>query len=182
MQETLEIAQRQLQDGSIDKTSVKAIEPVIRSCQEKAKAMLEIFQQIEKAEKDAKDAKAAKDGPVLDLYRKTVLRLGKAHRVEALMQDILKGLKALAINQLFKLVTQDQIARLEKAIQELSEVEPSVPDSDFETAGTMNVNQNIAAGGKGNQAINRGENQDNTFGNKFQSGGGPMSFGMGFHE
>ena len=69
---------------------------------------------------------------------------------------------------------------LEKAIQELSEVEPSVPDSDFETAGTMHVTQNIAAGGKGNQAVNRGNRQDVTFGSKFEMQSGNMTFGTDF--
>ena len=53
---------------------------------------------------------------MLEFYHRIVILLGKAHWVEALMKDILKGLKELAINQLFKTVTQSQMARLEKAI------------------------------------------------------------------
>jgi hypothetical protein len=96
------------------------------------------------------------------------------------MQDILKGLKELAINQLFKTATQSQIARLEETIQGLSKVEPSVPDSDFENSGTLNVTQNVAQGGTGNQAVNREGQQENVFGNQFKLSGGNMNFGTDF--
>ncbi|KAG9237869.1 hypothetical protein BJ875DRAFT_114429 [Amylocarpus encephaloides] len=92
------------------------------------------------------------------------------------MEGILKGLKDLAINQLFKTATQSQMVRLEKAIQELSEVEPSVLDSDFGDSGPLNVTQNVTHGGTGNQAVNRGGKQENVFGQKFLSQGGAMNF------
>jgi len=174
VEQTLEAARSQLLVASLDEASAKAIEPVIKGCQEKANALLAIFQKIDNGKKDTKN------GWVTELYRTVVIPLGKAHRVEALMKDILKGLKDLAINQLFKTATQSQMARLEKAIQELSEVEPSVSDSDFEDSGALNVTQNVAQGGTGNQAVNRGEKQENVFGNQFQSQGGAMSFGTDF--
>lgn len=176
MEATLDAARSQLIGVTLDDASAKAIEPIITGCKEKANALLAIFQKIDNGRKDAKD------GLLLEFYRRTVIPLGKAHRVEVLMKNILEGLKKLAMNQLFKTATQSQIAGLEKAIQALSEVEPSVPDSDFEGSGLLNVTQNVGEGATGNQAINRGGNQENVFGNQFQSQGGAMSFGTDFFK
>ena len=174
MIETLQTARSQLQVAHLDEVSTKAIEPVIKGCQEKAAELLVIFQKIDNGKIDAKD------GWVLEVYRTIVITRGKAHRAEILMQDILNCLKKLAINQLFKTATQSQIARLEEAIRGLSRVEPSVPDSDFDVSGALNVTQNVSQGGTGNQAVNRGGTQENIFGNQFQSQGGPMNFDTDF--
>lgn len=92
----------------------------------------------------------AKDGSALDIYRTTLLRLGKAHRVETLMQGILKALQDLAVNQSFRTATQSQMAALKEAVDKLSNVESSVPDSDFVSPLTHNT-QHVSAGGVGNQ-------------------------------
>jgi hypothetical protein len=46
----------------------------------------DIFDKVEKG------VKSAKDGSVLDFYRTSLVRLGKAHRVEILMRVHLEGL------------------------------------------------------------------------------------------
>lgn len=102
----------------------------------------------------------AKDGSVLGFYRTSLLRLGKGNRVETLMQDILKGLRALAVNQLFRTATQSQMAKLEEAIEKLSHVESSIPDSDFESSGTHNT-QHVGPGGIGNQYNHSGLGHQN---------------------
>ncbi|KAH8889904.1 WD domain-containing protein [Thozetella sp. PMI_491] len=175
VQDILEAARRQLQDAIPDDSSADAIGPTIQSCQEKANALLEIFQKIDK------EKTGVKGRPAFDVYRTTVLRLGKAHRVETLMQDILKGLKGLAIRHLFQTPTQIQVTELEKRIQELSKVEPSMPDSDLEAKGTM-ITQHVADHGTGNIANHTGPGQMKAIfgGNNFESGGAPMHFGMGF--
>jgi hypothetical protein len=165
MEETLEAARTQLTRGPLDDASAKA------------NALLAIFQKIDNGRKDAKVAW------VLEFYRTTVIPLGKAHRVEVLMKDILEGIeKMLAIYQLFKTATRSQMAELEKAIQALSEVEPSVPDLDSDGPGPLNVTQNVGEGATGNQAINKEGKQENVFGNQFQSQGGAMSFGTDFFK
>ena len=58
----------------------------------------------------------------------------------------------------------------------LSKAEPSVPDSDFENSGTLNVTQNVAQGRTGNQAVNREGRQENVFGNQFNTSNGGMNF------
>ncbi|KAH7141570.1 hypothetical protein B0J13DRAFT_557045 [Dactylonectria estremocensis] len=167
-QDTLGLARDQLQDLALDEPSKKAIQPIVSGCEEKAKMLQDIFEKVEKG------TKKAKGGSVLDLYRTFLLRLGKAHRVEALMQGILRGLDALATNQLFKTATQSQMAQLKEAIDQLSNVESSVPDSDFESSGT-HITQNVAQGGTAKQVFSTGGHMENIFGHQFNSGGGGIN-------
>jgi hypothetical protein len=167
---TLGLARNQLRVVDLDESSRRAIEPILSECHEKAIVLRDIFQRVDKGKKDAKD------GSVLDFYRTTLLRLGKAHRVESLMQGILRGLKELAINQLFRTATQSQMVKLEHAIDRLSSVGTSVPDSDFESCVT-NITQNIAKGGTGYQPVNRGHAQNNNFGTGKQFNAQTMNFG-----
>ncbi|KAL6406443.1 Ankyrin repeat, PH and SEC7 domain containing protein secG [Ilyonectria robusta] len=148
-QDTLSLAHDQLQGLALDEPSKKAIQPIVSGCEEKAKMLQDIFEKVEKG------TKKAKDGSVVDFYRTSLLRLGKAHRVETLMQGILRGLDALATNQLFKTATRSQITQLKEAIDQLSNVESSVPDSDFE--GSMANSQNIASGGTGYLSVITGQ-------------------------
>jgi hypothetical protein len=113
VQDTLDLARDQLLGTDLGESSTCAIESILRDCHEKARVLLDIFQKVDKEKKDVNN------WSVLDFYRTTLLRLGKAHRVETLMQGILGGLKALAINQLFRAATQSQIASLEEAIKRL---------------------------------------------------------------
>ncbi|KAH7118110.1 hypothetical protein B0J13DRAFT_570440 [Dactylonectria estremocensis] len=132
-QDTLGLARDQLQGLALDESSKKALQPLVSGCEEKAKMLQDIFEKVEKG------VKSAKDGSVLDFYRASLLRLGKAQRVETLMQGILRGLDALATNRLFKTATQSQMAQLKEAIDQLSNVESSVPDTDFDSSVTQNI-------------------------------------------
>ncbi|RYP51033.1 hypothetical protein DL768_003533 [Monosporascus sp. mg162] len=123
-QDTLGLAREQLQGLALDESSKEALQPLVCGCEEKAKMLQAIFEKFEKGVRNAKE------GSVLDFYRISVLRLGKAHRVETLMQGILRDLDALATNQLFRTATRSQMAELKEAINQLSKVESSVPDSD----------------------------------------------------
>ncbi|KUJ12153.1 WD domain-containing protein [Mollisia scopiformis] len=177
VEDTLKIARQQLLGKSVDESTKKAIEPYIIASEEKAKSLRDIFKKVEQGQVQGKDTKG---WSVVDFYRTTVVPMGKAHRVESLMKDILEAVKNLATYQVFKTATQQQVKKLEDAINELAKVEPSLPDSDFEAKSTTNVSQSVAEGGKGNQAVNSGPGQqDNNFGNKFESGGGAFNFGEG---
>ncbi|RKK90395.1 hypothetical protein BFJ68_g16461 [Fusarium oxysporum] len=158
-QDTLGLARDQLQTLALNESSKKALQPLVSDCEEKAKMLQDIFEKVEKG------AKSAKDGSVLEFYRTSLLRLGKANRVETLMRGILKDLDALATNQLFKAATQSQMAQLNEAIDRLSNVESSVPDSDFESAPNS---QYIASGGKGYQSNITGQDH------KIVSGSGKL--------
>ncbi|KAL2686827.1 hypothetical protein Neosp_004369 [[Neocosmospora] mangrovei] len=172
VQETLENVQQQLEGGSLDESAVIPVQNTVGRCKTSADSLLQIFQDVEKQYKNGKD------GSVVDFYRARVLRLGKRHRVESLMQDLMRGLESLAVNRLFKTATQSQLTRLEEAIAELSQAESSVPDSMFEGSRAPKTVQHIAQGGHGNQAVNQGQNQQNAFGaNQYNSQGGAMNFG-----
>ena len=169
-QDTLRLAREQLRGLALDESTKQALQPLVSACEEKAKMLQAIFEKVEKGVKNEKD------GSVLDFYRTSVLRLGKAHRVETLMQGILRDLDALATNRLFRVATQSQIAELKEAVDQLSNVESSVPDSDFDSLGTNF--QHIAPGGTGYQSNITGQDH------KINSGGGKlynaqtMNFGM----
>lgn len=174
VKETLDIVRQQIQASSLPDATRKAMDPSIRECQGNINALNDIFQDIEKKN----DKKTTEWAALVNTYRTMLLRLGKAHRVETLMQSMLNSLKALAIHQLFMVATKAQVGKLEAAIRELSEVEPSLPDSDFE-AGTSNFGQSIGSGGSGNMFNAVGGPMTNKFGNEFNATGN-MSFGTDF--
>jgi len=89
-----------------------------------------------------------------------VLKLGKAKRVETLMENIVKDVLIVAVHRVFVPVTQDKVKALEDAQEELKKVPPSIPDSDFEAgAGVAN---------------NWGKDQLNNFGGTFNNVKGHM--------
>ncbi|KXX83103.1 Ankyrin repeat domain-containing protein 50 [Madurella mycetomatis] len=113
-QKSLDQARNGLRGVDLDESTRKAIEPVINDCQEKAKALLEIFQEVDKAKNHAGGQSA------FGTPRALMLCFRKANQVQTLMQDILRGLEALAINQSFRTATQAQVDKLKQAIEEFS--------------------------------------------------------------
>ncbi len=137
---TLCLARDQLKDRKLDSASISVIEPIVSNCHAKANELHEIFKEIE-----GKKAKA--DWPAISgFYYDYVLGLGKTHRVEALMKDILGNIQELALNQFFRLSTHNEAKQLEDAIEQLSDVDSSVPDSFFRTAGPSGI-MNVGSGG-----------------------------------
>jgi len=167
-EETLSLACKQLEGQALDESSKKTLEPLVSDCRDKAEMLQKIFKKVEEK------AKSANEGSALHFYRMSLLRLGKAHRVETLMHGILKGLDALATNQLFRTATESQIAKLEEAIGEMSKRESSVPDSDLENG--MN-SQYISSGGTGYQSNISGEDHKIVSGSGRQYNAGTMHFG-----
>ncbi|SPO04105.1 uncharacterized protein DNG_06788 [Cephalotrichum gorgonifer] len=158
-QDTLGLARYQLQGRALDESAKKAIQPFVVGCEEKAKMLQNIFEKVERGMQNARH------GSVFESYRTSLLPLGKAHRVEILMQGILGDLDRLATNRLFRTATQSQMTQLKDAIDQLSKVKSSVRDSDFEGAGT-NATQNNSSGARGYQYVNSSQGQ------QFNSGGG----------
>lgn len=142
-EDTLRLLRNQLRAQTVDEASENALEPCVTGCEAKAKKICDIFKSVENG------AAKEKDGSVFELYRTSLLRLGKAHRVETLMNGMLRDLDALATNQLFRAstATQSLVAQLKEAISQLSTIVSSVPDSDFD--GSKSFNQTIESGGTG---------------------------------
>ncbi|KAG5788226.1 hypothetical protein H9Q69_012707 [Fusarium xylarioides] len=166
---TLDLARDQLKGLALDESSKKALQPLVSACEEKARMLQGIFEKVEKG------AKSAKDGSVLDFYRTSLLRLGKAHRVEILMRGILKDLGALATNQLFKTATQSQMAQLKEAIDQLSNVESSVTDSELEGPGSNIMHNYDSATGHMSIISGQGHNINPGSGKSFNAHS--MTFG-----
>ena len=105
---TLDLVRDQLNSMDLDESLTRTIGPVVSSCEEKARALHKIFKEVEK-KREANDWLAL-----------PVSRLSKARQVKNLMQEIERDVMGLATNRLFRLATQDQMVKLEKAIEKLS--------------------------------------------------------------
>jgi CRISPR/Cas system CSM-associated protein Csm2 small subunit len=145
VEETLSAARTQFENEKPSDEAAAKIERILKGCNGKTQELKEIFEKINNA----------KNKSVLSLYRKIVLKLGKEHRVEVLMKNILKDLQILTGNQTFQAATQSQVEMLQKAIDELSQVKPSIPDRDFESAG------NFQHSGKGDLNVQYGDGDMN---------------------
>ncbi|KAB8265215.1 hypothetical protein BDV32DRAFT_116215 [Aspergillus pseudonomiae] len=114
---------------SLSTNEFKALKTIVSSCAEKADKLLEIFKKM---------AKKTDGQYSSSVYRAIVLNQGK-HRVETLMDGILRGLEALVRSHIFPVEIQRQVKPLEDARAELAKVSPSLTDSDLaEQPGTAN--------------------------------------------
>ncbi|KAF3902587.1 hypothetical protein ABW21_db0207830 [Orbilia brochopaga] len=131
---------------------------ILKPCQEKLEKLKQIFEKLqEKCQHDG--------GPTIwkkmqGTYHR-VLAGAKANRVETLMEDILKSIKMLALNQVFKLAMAQDLTDIDNSINKIASVEPSLPDSEFEGSGTINAQQTVASGAHGQQ--NNVQGGENTF-------------------
>ncbi|KAI5459654.1 hypothetical protein BGZ63DRAFT_388455 [Mariannaea sp. PMI_226] len=119
----------------------QALVSLLKSCKSKADQLLEIFKRIDDS----------KDKPVVSVYRKLVVKIGKKGRVEVLMTNILRDVETLTSYHVFRGSTKDQVEKVKEAILELAQVEPSMPDSHFEEKAA-----NITHNGRGNIYSNCG--------------------------
>jgi hypothetical protein len=158
VEKTLRAAKSRLRKGP-DPTDEEdaALASILKTCQDKATKLKGIFEKLQK--KCKADAQATSWPKLRSVYR-TALAGQKANRVEALMQEILKSIKALALHQVFQAVTTEDLKEIEKAIAKLARVPPSLDDSEFDSAGIC-ASMNVASGGKGQQ--NNVQGDHNTF-------------------
>lgn len=162
VKDTLQTAKRQAEKTTPDVESAAKIEPLLTGCEAKAKDLLDIFKQIEDAE--GKSVKA--------IYRTLVLKLGKAHKVEALMDAIMKDVQVLAADRVFQTATQAQVEKLQQAIEELAKMKPSVPDHYFDAA-----TRGFSHSGEGDLNVQYGDgDMNNVKGDMYKAQ--TMTFGM----
>lgn len=148
----------------MDETSCKAINPTVQACEEKAKKLDQLFQKVLPPD----------DASRLDRYFKTARTLGKGGRVETLIKGMLEDVHLLAHNHGMKTVTVEQ---LDKAIKDVSDIEPSIPESLFE--GTAFTNNNYGLGPMTNYNVQGDQySQTNTgSGKQFQAASQTINFG-----
>ncbi|OAQ60149.1 hypothetical protein VFPPC_10585 [Pochonia chlamydosporia 170] len=133
LEQTLQAARAHTNDVESDKEA-EALCTVLKNCEKKTKQLLEILEEINKN----------KDKSARAIYQRLVLQLGKASRVETLLDNILKDLQVLAAHRAFKAALETQAEALDEGRKKLEQVareKPSVPDSMFEEpSGTTNIN------------------------------------------
>jgi NACHT NTPase-like protein len=151
----LESAENYIQ-GTDDESIRLAFTPTLEDCKAQATKLQELFEKVMPEEGDTR----------WDRYVKAARTIGKGGRVEDLIRGILDDLQLLATK--FPAVTTPRTKeQLEKAIEEVSKMEPSLPDG-FEklpayahygsgdqysiTGGTAHINS-----GSGNQNSGSGQ-------------------------
>jgi len=171
---TLRAAMLRLENGPAPTDDEKAqITDIVKICQDKADKLVKIFQELEKKRKS--DAEAVSWVKLRATYRKVLAGL-KAHRVEALMQEILKSVKNLALNQVFEAATKADLKEIEKAIKDLSQVQPSLEDSEFEGTGGIIASLTVASGGRAQQNNAQGDSNTFTSGEIVAAGSGNTNY------
>lgn len=147
--DTLQITEERLKKSEVDGHTYTTINIIIKSCKDKAERLRDILTDL-----------AAQPGASrIERYRLAVRRLGRESKIEELMKSLLEDVQLLAANQAVKAVGEDRIDELMVAIQELSQVPPSLPDGPvFTYHGT---GDQISNTGSGIQNINKGMGDQN---------------------
>ncbi|KAK3360762.1 hypothetical protein B0T25DRAFT_565638 [Lasiosphaeria hispida] len=160
VQKVLQDARKKIDGQQLSNEESKATLAIIDPCHDKAKELKRIFDEVVEYTKDQDTGDWAR---IRAAYHKA-LRGIKAHRVKILMKDILEGLQKLALSQLFISVMQKHLKAIEKAIEELSNVEPSLANPEVENSGAIYGSQTVTEGAIAQQNNSQGD------GNTFNSG------------
>lgn len=134
----------------------KALEPLLESCRNKAKELLDIFKNIQES----------KDKSFRSAYRAIVTKMRKDARVETLMDNILKDLGVLAAHHAFQDTMQRQVEPLQIARDDLAKVTPSIPDEEIND----NAGSAIQFGDKNRQYNSFGGTQKIFDGDSYEAG------------
>ncbi|KAI0506286.1 hypothetical protein F5B22DRAFT_454819 [Xylaria bambusicola] len=175
VRQILEAANSSLRQNPTEDDAVTA---TLMRCKERLDDLHKIFTELDKNCKEKGD----NNNPVSwkqarSIYRR-ILASVKAPLVESLMEEILKDTRNLALNQVFLLGPAVDVKDLETAIEKLSNMEPSLPNSELGSAGITNANQTVQAGGKGQQNFTRGGFNTFNSGENIVSGDGhTINFG-----
>ncbi|KAF3800370.1 Regulatory protein AfsR [Colletotrichum gloeosporioides] len=151
-------------DPSVDENSA-SIREAINTCHDKVEILQKIFATLEEK---CKDRDADKTWKRARAWYREAMRGMQADRVEGLMKEILDRMRILAMSQVFSL--NDDLDEIKEAINSLSEVDPSLDDSEIEMGAiyAQQTNQDHATGTQYNMSggvLNTGNNSGNTFGN-----------------
>lgn len=143
---------------------VLSFTPVLKDCKEKAAQLQELFEKVAPAEGDSRTNR----------YIKAARTIGKGGRVETLMKGILDDLQLLT-TEFPKSTSRRGQENLTNALEEVSKMEPSLPDG-FEDAATF------AHYGSGAQNVNAGtgsQYNNNSTGNQ-NNGPGSQNIGTNY--
>lgn len=126
IEKTLQDAKRQAKESKEPEDwegeDPEALKTLVEGCGENINDLKNIFEKLSRS----------KGKSIRQAYTTLVIGIGKRGRVESLMGDILMDVQTLTSYRVFKTATQDKVEELRKAIQEMNQVDPSLPDSLFE--------------------------------------------------
>jgi len=139
----LNSAHKYVNSKDMNKETCEAIEPLIAGCKEKADKLKGIFEKVMPEEETSR----------LERYINAAKIMGKGGKVEALMKGLMENLNLLASCHGMEAATASHIEQLKDAIDNLSNIEPSIPDVEFETPSSM-INHNSGSGPMTNHQTN----------------------------
>jgi hypothetical protein len=150
VQQVLVTAKSHIFKSNTDKEQSQDLKAAVQICKDKAIQLEEIFCEVLRKS----------DTPRIERYRKVA---GRGERVEGLMKVILKNVLALIREPTLKEAIGAQVEDLQKALEEVSAIQPSLPDDETSQytftnhgSGWMNVNTGTAP-----------QNNNNSSGNQF---------------
>ncbi|KFX99137.1 hypothetical protein V490_01932 [Pseudogymnoascus sp. VKM F-3557] len=116
--EILRNAEKKSQTTELNDEQTNAAASNIRACHEKVEALNKIFKAVLPEEGANR----------MERYKKAVAALGKGKRVEELMGEIMRHIELVTSNELIGTATEDEIKKLQEAIQEMIDMSPSISD------------------------------------------------------
>ena len=156
VRDILASAKQDIEDGIVDEVSCEGVKHVVKSCEEKAQKLDEIFHKV----------CPTGNASYTERYYKAIKIYGKGSKVEILMKEIMVDVQLLTCEHGMKTATKTQQEQILHAIAELSSIPPSVPQHVLGDNRAMANNY-----GSGTQY----NAQDN--GRQYNSGGGTMIIG-----
>jgi hypothetical protein len=147
-QRTLGDIRAQLEQRRLTEVEQQAITRILQGCAVKAEKLQQVFDALEEKCRQDKDTRSW--DKVRGWYHET-LRGIKGHRVESLMNDILDDMKKLGLYQVFSLATQEDVAEIKRAIEEISRTEPSLDNAAVDSTSLIRATQTVNTGGMGQQ-------------------------------
>ncbi|KAI6344489.1 hypothetical protein MCOR25_011089 [Pyricularia grisea] len=122
---------------------------VLGQAQKRAEDLKKLFDKVIPLDEDSR----------LDRYLKLARTLGKGCEVESLMVGLMNDIQLLVSRLGLGDEISQQIEELSKAIKELSDIEPSIADSEFRQ-GTFS-NNNYGSGAQTNNNVSGNDNINN---------------------
>lgn len=126
---TILVLAKQHIEGDAHKESYDGAKDVVEGCKDKAKKLEELFQKVVPTDGASR----------AERYRLAVKSLGKGHRVETLMKEMLEDVQLLAINHSMATVTDTQLKEVDDAIKEVAALPPSIPEHPTEGIGSTAI-------------------------------------------
>ncbi|CAI7601620.1 unnamed protein product [Penicillium manginii] len=116
-----------------DEQACQAMETVVKKCKINAERLQEIFNAVAPSEPPSKR----------DRYRAIVRGWGKGQMVEVLAKEMLDDVRLLAEKHAVGAASETQIEQLQKAIEEISKLSPSLPNEGSVTQSHSGSGDNI---------------------------------------